>query len=109
MIYLLCAAPSTSEQTLRYLRSTYDFIYAQLRPLPTAASCELPQLRHLTWLLRLLALELKVGAPTGAAGQAAPACLSRSVGVSLVGWNPAVCGQYGAVTGGVLSDVHASV
>ncbi|XP_043228757.1 nuclear pore complex protein Nup205-like [Amphibalanus amphitrite] len=60
VIYLLCAAPSTSEQTLRYLRSTYDFIYGQLRPLPTAASAELPRLRHLTWLLRLLALELKV-------------------------------------------------
>ena len=72
----MCAAPGTSEQTLRYLRSTYDFIYSQLRPLPTAASAQLLRLQHLTWLLRLLALELKVGSGvsrellTGRHGQA---------------------------------------
>ena len=34
LVYKLCAVHDTSAPTLRYLRTTYDFLYQQLRHLP---------------------------------------------------------------------------
>ncbi|XP_042900797.1 nuclear pore complex protein Nup205 isoform X2 [Parasteatoda tepidariorum] len=62
LIYVLCTNSDTSGPTLRYLRSTHDFMYRHLQFLPfkcTGSSSE-KILRQQSWLLRSLAVELRV-------------------------------------------------
>ena len=46
LVYKLCAVHDTSAPTLRYLRTTYDFLYQQLRHLP------FDQTDYSEWILR---------------------------------------------------------
>jgi len=69
VIYVLAANPQTSGPTLRYLRSSEDFLPAQLATLPFPAGDH--QLRKgLPWLLKTAAVELKVVAAARMRSQA---------------------------------------
>lgn len=64
VLYQLCASPLTSGESLRYLRSSCDFIYCQLQPLPrlqlhSVAPAQPLFLRHCTWLMKIATVELK--------------------------------------------------
>ncbi|GFS37681.1 nuclear pore complex protein Nup205 [Nephila pilipes] len=62
LIYVLCTNNDTSGPTLRYLRSTHDFLFRHLQFLPFkfAVSNDIKILRQQSWLLRTLAVELRV-------------------------------------------------
>lgn len=58
VIYRLSANTETSAPVLRYLRSTYDFVFDQLQSFKSNAEISIEQLRSVGWLLKLSALEL---------------------------------------------------
>ncbi|PRD32161.1 UNVERIFIED_CONTAM: nuclear pore complex protein [Trichonephila clavipes] len=62
LIYVLCTNIDTSGPTLRYLRSTHDFLFRHLQFLPFkfAVTNDIKILRQQSWLLRTLAVELRV-------------------------------------------------
>ncbi|XP_059166343.1 nuclear pore complex protein Nup205-like isoform X2 [Physella acuta] len=60
-IYALCANKDTSPPTLRYLRTTHDFLYRQLQHLPFDTAKYVNNVaEHQTWLLKTLAIELRM-------------------------------------------------
>ncbi|KAG8189490.1 hypothetical protein JTE90_018142 [Oedothorax gibbosus] len=62
LIHVLCTNNDTSGPTLRYLRSTHDFLFRHLQFLPfkSASNSDIRALRQQSWLLRTLAVELRV-------------------------------------------------
>ncbi|KAF8773925.1 Nuclear pore complex protein Nup205 like protein [Argiope bruennichi] len=62
LIYVLCTNNDTSGSTLRYLRSTHDFLFRHLQFLPFkfAGNNDIKILRQQSWLLRTLAVELRI-------------------------------------------------
>ncbi|KAK7106896.1 nuclear pore complex protein Nup205-like [Littorina saxatilis] len=61
LIYKLCAIRDTSAPTLRYLRTTYDFLFQQLRHLPfEEADYRSSVVPHQSWLLKTVAIELRL-------------------------------------------------
>ncbi|XP_061177614.1 nuclear pore complex protein Nup205-like isoform X2 [Saccostrea echinata] len=63
LIYLLAANRETSTPTLRYLRTTRDFLYRQLQHLPfTQQFYKRPVMISQSWLLKLIAIELRLTA-----------------------------------------------
>ncbi len=62
LIYHLSANLQTSEPTLRYLRSSEDFLSTQLTllPLPDELASSTPILKGVSWLLKTVAIELKL-------------------------------------------------
>ena len=74
LIYLLCSNKFLSAPTLRYLRSNHNFFYVQVVELPMMkqqgfvhgeelySSSELALVRQLSWLLKSVAVELRMTA-----------------------------------------------
>ncbi|KAK6985388.1 nuclear pore complex protein Nup205 [Biomphalaria glabrata] len=61
LIYALCANKDTSSPTLRYLRTTHDFLFRQLHHLPLDSNkLEISVSDHQAWLLKTIALELRM-------------------------------------------------
>ncbi|OWF55575.1 nuclear pore complex protein Nup205-like [Mizuhopecten yessoensis] len=61
LIFKLCSNKDTSAPTLRYLRTSRDFLYRQLHHLPyTAHSYAQPVASHQAWLLKTVAVELRM-------------------------------------------------
>ncbi|XP_052238220.1 nuclear pore complex protein Nup205-like isoform X2 [Dreissena polymorpha] len=61
LIYLLSANKDTSLPTLRYLRTSHDFLYRQIQHLPyEQKNYKHPVARHQSWLLKTVAVELRV-------------------------------------------------
>jgi nuclear pore complex protein Nup205 len=63
MLYSLCANTKTSEPVLRFLRSCNDFLARHLASLPfTSEPQQTSELNQMAWLLKTVAIELKVTA-----------------------------------------------
>ncbi|XP_021914767.1 nuclear pore complex protein Nup205 isoform X2 [Zootermopsis nevadensis] len=63
MLYSLCANSKTSEPVLRFLRSCNDFLARHLARLPfTSEPHQSSELNQMAWLLKTVAIELKVTA-----------------------------------------------
>uniref|UniRef100_A0A3P8UYZ2 Nucleoporin 205 n=1 Tax=Cynoglossus semilaevis TaxID=244447 RepID=A0A3P8UYZ2_CYNSE len=58
VIYQLCACPDTSEPTMRYLRTSQDFLFSHLQHLPF--SNQIASLSQMSWLMKTAAIELRV-------------------------------------------------
>ncbi|GFN90053.1 nuclear pore complex protein nup205-like [Plakobranchus ocellatus] len=60
LVYALAANRDTSAPTLRYLRTTHDFLFRQLQHLPLDSAKYLTDVAdHQSWLLRTAAIELR--------------------------------------------------
>ncbi|KAL5010671.1 hypothetical protein ScPMuIL_012976 [Solemya velum] len=63
LIYMLCANNETCAPTLRYLRTTHDFLFRQLQHLPFQIEDYGHQvISHQSWLLKTIAIELRMTA-----------------------------------------------
>ncbi|XP_035827391.1 nuclear pore complex protein Nup205 [Aplysia californica] len=61
LIYALCANKDTSPPTLRYLRTTHDFLFKQLQHLPLDSGKYANDVSdHQAWLLKTAAIELRM-------------------------------------------------
>ncbi|XP_046581767.1 nuclear pore complex protein Nup205-like [Haliotis rubra] len=61
LIYVLCSNKDTSAPTLRYLRTTHNFLYNQLQHLPfREEEYGHPVISHQSWLLKTIAIELRI-------------------------------------------------
>uniref|UniRef100_A0A7N8XE72 Nucleoporin 205 n=1 Tax=Mastacembelus armatus TaxID=205130 RepID=A0A7N8XE72_9TELE len=61
VIYQLCACPNTSGPTMRYLRTSQDFLYSHLQHLPfILPSNQIAALSQMSWLMKTAAIELRV-------------------------------------------------
>uniref|UniRef100_A0A7N8XLB2 Nucleoporin 205 n=1 Tax=Mastacembelus armatus TaxID=205130 RepID=A0A7N8XLB2_9TELE len=64
VIYQLCACPNTSGPTMRYLRTSQDFLYSHLQHLPFILPSEhripIAALSQMSWLMKTAAIELRV-------------------------------------------------
>ncbi|XP_065139571.1 nuclear pore complex protein Nup205 [Paramisgurnus dabryanus] len=61
VIYQLCACPDTSGPTMRYLRTSQDFLFFHLQHLPfILPGNEVAALSQMSWLLKTAAIELRV-------------------------------------------------
>ncbi|XP_026221374.1 nuclear pore complex protein Nup205 [Anabas testudineus] len=61
VIYQLCACPETSGPTMRYLRTSQDFLFSHLRHLPfILPSNQIAALSQMSWLMKTAAIELRV-------------------------------------------------
>ncbi|XP_076311365.1 nuclear pore complex protein Nup205 isoform X1 [Tachypleus tridentatus] len=60
LIYTLCANKDTSGAVMRYLRTTHDFLYRHLQFLPFKASDDTLNWYQQSWLLRAIAVELRL-------------------------------------------------
>ncbi|XP_029697676.1 nuclear pore complex protein Nup205 [Takifugu rubripes] len=61
VIYQLCANPDTSGPTMRYLRTSQDFLYSHLQHLPfIIPSNQIAALSQMSWLIKTAAIELRV-------------------------------------------------
>ncbi|XP_051513137.1 nuclear pore complex protein Nup205-like isoform X2 [Myxocyprinus asiaticus] len=61
VIYQLCACPDTSGPTMRYLRTSQDFLFSHLQHLPFILSGnEIATLSQMSWLMKTAAIELRV-------------------------------------------------
>ncbi|XP_052008262.1 nuclear pore complex protein Nup205 isoform X2 [Xyrauchen texanus] len=61
VIYQLCACPDTSGPTMRYLRTSQDFLFSHLQHLPFILSGnEIAALSQMSWLMKTAAIELRV-------------------------------------------------
>uniref|UniRef100_A0AAX7SW50 Nucleoporin 205 n=1 Tax=Astatotilapia calliptera TaxID=8154 RepID=A0AAX7SW50_ASTCA len=61
VIYQLCACPDTSGPTMRYLRTSQDFLFSHLQHLPFILPSELRIPANLmSWLMKTAAIELRV-------------------------------------------------
>ncbi|CAH1799487.1 unnamed protein product [Owenia fusiformis] len=60
-VYELCANRDVSSATLRYLRTTHDFLYKQLLHMPFSTHTEkTSSINQQSWLLKTVAIELRV-------------------------------------------------
>uniref|UniRef100_A0A665UEY1 Nucleoporin 205 n=1 Tax=Echeneis naucrates TaxID=173247 RepID=A0A665UEY1_ECHNA len=64
VIYQLCACPDTSGPTMRYLRTSQDFLFSHLQHLPFILLSEyrisIAALSQMSWLMKTAAIELRV-------------------------------------------------
>uniref|UniRef100_A0A8B9L6N0 Nucleoporin 205 n=1 Tax=Astyanax mexicanus TaxID=7994 RepID=A0A8B9L6N0_ASTMX len=61
VIYQLCACSDTSGPTMRYLRTSQDFLFSHLKHLPfILPGNEIPSLNQMSWLMKTAAIELRV-------------------------------------------------
>ncbi|KAF4101210.1 nuclear pore complex protein Nup205 isoform X1 [Onychostoma macrolepis] len=61
VIYQLCACPDTSGPTMRYLRTSQDFLFSHLQHLPfVLPENEIAALSQMSWLMKTAAIELRV-------------------------------------------------
>ncbi|XP_053318181.1 nuclear pore complex protein Nup205 [Spea bombifrons] len=61
VIYQLCACMETSGPTMRYLRTSQDFLYTQLQHLPfSVKEHEISALNQMSWLMRTASIELRI-------------------------------------------------
>ncbi|KAJ8002888.1 hypothetical protein DPEC_G00163630 [Dallia pectoralis] len=61
VIYQLCACSDTSGPTMRYLRTSQDFLFSQLQHLPfVLPEDEISALSQMSWLMKTAAIELRV-------------------------------------------------
>ncbi|KAF6731284.1 Nuclear pore complex protein Nup205 [Oryzias melastigma] len=61
VIYQLCACPDTSGPTMRYLRTSQDFLFSHLQHLPfILSSDQIAALSQMSWLMKTAAIELRV-------------------------------------------------
>lgn len=61
VIYQLCACPDTSGPTMRYLRTSQDFLFSHLQHLPFILSGnQIAALSQMSWLMKTAAIELRV-------------------------------------------------
>uniref|UniRef100_A0A669EJ08 Nucleoporin 205 n=1 Tax=Oreochromis niloticus TaxID=8128 RepID=A0A669EJ08_ORENI len=61
VIYQLCACPDTSGPTMRYLRTSQDFLFSHLQHLPfNLPSNQIAALSQMSWLMKTAAIELRV-------------------------------------------------
>ncbi|KAL7982496.1 hypothetical protein Chor_010094, partial [Crotalus horridus] len=61
VIYQLCACSDTSGPTMRYLRTSQDFLFSQLQHLPFCVKeHEIPALNQMSWLMKTASIELRV-------------------------------------------------
>uniref|UniRef100_A0A3Q0RLZ9 Nucleoporin 205 n=1 Tax=Amphilophus citrinellus TaxID=61819 RepID=A0A3Q0RLZ9_AMPCI len=61
VIYQLCACPDTSGPTMRYLRTSQDFLFSHLQHLPfILQSNQIAALSQMSWLMKTAAIELRV-------------------------------------------------
>uniref|UniRef100_A0A8C5QUY0 Nucleoporin 205 n=1 Tax=Leptobrachium leishanense TaxID=445787 RepID=A0A8C5QUY0_9ANUR len=61
VIYQLCACAETSGPTLRYLRTSQDFLYSQLQHLPfSVEEHEISAMNQMSWLLKTASIELRI-------------------------------------------------
>ncbi|GAB6028638.1 hypothetical protein CHUAL_004470 [Chamberlinius hualienensis] len=71
LIYLMCCHGEISGPTMRYLRSSHEFFERQLKQIPYAAQSldhtfiATSMLNRLAWLLKTVAIELRVAAVSG--------------------------------------------
>ncbi|XP_063052981.1 nuclear pore complex protein Nup205 [Engraulis encrasicolus] len=61
VIYQLCACSETSGPTMRYLRTSQDFLFSHLQHLPfVAPGNEIASLTQMSWLMKTAAIELRL-------------------------------------------------
>ncbi|XP_073183497.1 nuclear pore complex protein Nup205 isoform X5 [Lepidochelys kempii] len=61
VIYQLCACSDTSGPTMRYLRTSQDFLFSQLQHLPfSIKEHEISALNQMSWLMKTASIELRV-------------------------------------------------
>ncbi|XP_060933087.1 nuclear pore complex protein Nup205 [Limanda limanda] len=61
VIYQLCACPDTSGPTMRYLRTSQDFLFSHLQHMPfILPSNQIAALSQMSWLMKTAAIELRV-------------------------------------------------
>uniref|UniRef100_A0A3Q1B146 Nucleoporin 205 n=1 Tax=Amphiprion ocellaris TaxID=80972 RepID=A0A3Q1B146_AMPOC len=61
VIYQLCACPDTSGPTMRYLRTSQDFLFSHLQHLPfILPGNQIAALSQMSWLMKTAAIELRV-------------------------------------------------
>ncbi|XP_064145752.1 nuclear pore complex protein Nup205 isoform X2 [Loxodonta africana] len=61
VIYQLCACSDTSGPTMRYLRTSQDFLFSQLQHLPFSnREYEISMLNQMSWLMKTASIELRV-------------------------------------------------
>ncbi|XP_016130113.1 nuclear pore complex protein Nup205 isoform X2 [Sinocyclocheilus grahami] len=61
VIYQLCVCPDTSGPTMRYLRTSQDFLFSHLQHLPfILPENEIAALSQMSWLMKTAAIELRV-------------------------------------------------
>ncbi|KAJ8391053.1 hypothetical protein AAFF_G00096740 [Aldrovandia affinis] len=61
VIYQLCACPDTSGPTMRYLRTSQDFLYSHLQHLPfVLPDATISALSQMSWLMKTAAIELRL-------------------------------------------------
>ncbi|XP_030322629.1 nuclear pore complex protein Nup205 isoform X3 [Calypte anna] len=61
VIYQLCACSDTSGPTMRYLRTSQDFLFTQLQYLPfSIKEHEISTLNQMSWLMKTAAIEMRV-------------------------------------------------
>ncbi|KAB0403120.1 hypothetical protein E2I00_003164 [Balaenoptera physalus] len=61
VIYQLCACSDTSGPTMRYLRTSQDFLFSQLQHLPFSnKEYEISMLNQMSWLMKTASIELRV-------------------------------------------------
>uniref|UniRef100_A0A8D3E9I1 Nucleoporin 205 n=1 Tax=Scophthalmus maximus TaxID=52904 RepID=A0A8D3E9I1_SCOMX len=61
VIYQLCACPDTSGPTMRYLRTSQDFLFSHLQHLPfILPGDQIAALSQMSWLMKTAAIELRV-------------------------------------------------
>ncbi|KFQ27490.1 Nuclear pore complex protein Nup205, partial [Merops nubicus] len=61
VIYQLCACSDTSGPTMRYLRTSQDFLFTQLQHLPfSIKEHEISILNQMSWLMKTAAIEMRV-------------------------------------------------
>lgn len=61
VIYQLCACSDTSGPTMRYLRTSQDFLFSQLQHLPfISKDHEISSLNQMSWLMKTAAIELRL-------------------------------------------------
>ncbi|KFP41317.1 Nuclear pore complex protein Nup205, partial [Chlamydotis macqueenii] len=60
VIYQLCACSETSGPTMRYLRTSQDFLFTQLQYLPfSIKEHEISTLNQMSWLMKTAAIEMR--------------------------------------------------
>ncbi|XP_053575664.1 nuclear pore complex protein Nup205 [Bombina bombina] len=61
VIYQLCACSETSGPTMRYLRTSQDFLFSQLQHLPfSVKDHEISALNQMSWLMKTSSIELRI-------------------------------------------------
>ncbi|XP_006125927.2 nuclear pore complex protein Nup205 [Pelodiscus sinensis] len=61
VIYKLCACSDTSGPTMRYLRTSQDFLFSQMQHLPfSIKEHEISALNQMSWLMKTASIELRV-------------------------------------------------